>query len=157
MFGIIEDGTYRVERIGFSTPTLTTGYVVGVRSITREADIPAEGTLFGRWTAADGAIHWDAVEIIEDLHTALQTAAQRGELAVWDVEAGVEIPATAAASRVEYSVRVMTLDGVEEGTTWHDNEDDAWAAYRDAAGWGMGYYRTLADDQDTVIAEGVTA
>lgn len=58
---------------------------------------------------------------------------------------------------MEYQVRVMTLDGIEEETTWFDSEDDARAAYDDAREWGMGYYRTLADDQGTVIAEGVTA
>lgn len=91
MFGIIEDGTYRVETIGFSIPELTTGYVVALQAIRREADIPNLGTLFGRWTDTDGTVYWDEVEVFEDETEALLTAASRGELAIWDIARGVEI------------------------------------------------------------------
>lgn len=91
MFGIQQDGTYRVENIGYSVADLTTGYVVAIRPIKREADVPTTGTLFGRWTAADGAVYWDAVEVIEDPTEALLTAASRGEQAIWDVAAEAEI------------------------------------------------------------------
>lgn len=91
MFGITEDGTYRVERIGFSTPTLTDGYVVAIRPIKREADIVTEGTLFGRWTDEDGTIYWDEVEVIDGLSDALDAARFRGELAVWDLANNEEI------------------------------------------------------------------
>lgn len=97
MFGIIQDGTYRVENIGYSTPTLADGYVVGVRPIKREADVPTLGTLFGRWTASDGTVYWDEVEVIDELHEALKAASTRGELAIWDLAMGVEIPVSAAA------------------------------------------------------------
>ena len=162
MFGIIEDGTYRVENIGYSAPVLTIGYVVATRPIKREADLPTTGELFGRWTAADGTVYWDAVEVIDDLHTALTLAAQRGEQAVWDIAAGVEIPTSAAAildadEAHEYEVRVMTIDGIEEAYHWTHDLDEAWADYAAAAAWGMGYYRTLSDEQGTVLAEGVTA
>jgi hypothetical protein len=94
MFGIQTDGTYRVENIGYSVAELTTGYVVGVRAIQRETDIPTEGTLFGRWTDDDGTVYWDQVEIIADRSMALHVAANRGELAIWDVAYGkaVEVP-----------------------------------------------------------------
>lgn len=92
MFGIIADGTYRTESIGFSTPELTTGYVVATRPIKREADIPNEGTLFGRWTdEATGEVFWDEVEIFQDVVEALLIAANRGERAIWDLGEKVEI------------------------------------------------------------------
>lgn len=91
MFGIIEDGTYRVERIGFSTPTLTDGYVVAIRPIKHEADIVTEGALFGRWTDADGTVYWDEVEVIGNVWYALMEARLRGELAIWDVARGIEL------------------------------------------------------------------
>lgn len=92
MFGIIADGTYRTESSGFSTPELTTGYVVATRPIKREADIPNEGTLFGRWTDQNtGKVFWDEVEVFDDETEALLTAASRGELAIWDIANAVEI------------------------------------------------------------------
>jgi hypothetical protein len=91
MFGIIADGTYRVESIGFSTPELTSGYVVATRPIKREADIPTEGTLFGRWTDEDGTVYWDEVEVFADETEALLMAANRGELAIWDLANETEI------------------------------------------------------------------
>lgn len=91
MFGIIKDGTYRVEAIGFSEPALTSGYVVAVRPIKREADVPTTGTLFGRWTDADGTVYWDQVEVIDGMTDALDAARFRGELAVWDLANNVEV------------------------------------------------------------------
>lgn len=98
LFGIRQDGTYRVENIGASRVDLTAGYVVGVRPIKREADVPTTGELFGRWTDPDtGTVYWGAVEIITDLRPALTLAALRGELAIWDAAHGVEIPVSVAA------------------------------------------------------------
>lgn len=91
MFGITEDGTYRVESIGFSTPVLTDGYVVAVRPIKREADIPTTGTLFGRWTDTDGTVYWDEVEVIDSLIGAIAAAHYRNELAIWDLSTNQEI------------------------------------------------------------------
>lgn len=92
MFGIIADGTYRIENIGFSTPELTTGYVVAIRPIQHEADIVTEGALFGRWTdETDGKVYWDEVEVFQDVTEALLVAANRGELAIWDLAEKVEI------------------------------------------------------------------
>lgn len=85
LFGITADGTYRVENIGYSTPELTSGYIVATRSIQREADLPTTGELFGRWTDEDGTVYWDAVEVIPNLLTALQTAYLRSELAIWGI------------------------------------------------------------------------
>lgn len=91
MFGIIEDGTYRVERIGFSTPELTEGYVVAVRPLQHESDIVTEGALFGRWTDEDGTVYWDEVEIYEDRWNAVLLADTRNELAIWDIAGNCEI------------------------------------------------------------------
>lgn len=88
MFGIKQDGTYRVERIGFSDADLSVGYVVAIRPIKREADIVTEGALFGRWTDDDGTVYWDAVEVITDRAAALAAAARRSERAIWDAEHG---------------------------------------------------------------------
>lgn len=85
MFGITEDGTYRVENIGFSTVELTEGYVVAVRPIQREADIPTTGTIFGRWTDTDGMVYWDEVEVIDNVWYALHAAYLRNEKAIWDL------------------------------------------------------------------------
>lgn len=84
MFGISADGTYRVEADGYSTPTLTEGYVVGVKPLT-EADTLPEGTLFGRWTDEDGTVYWDEVEVYDMFSTALGTAYIRNEIAIWDI------------------------------------------------------------------------
>jgi hypothetical protein len=161
MFGITEDGTYRVESIGFSTPTLDSGYVVAVRPIKREADIVTEGALFGRWTDQDGTVYWDEVEIVPSLLTALQTAHLRSETAVWGIAEGKEYRVSdwypTIAPEPAYSLRIMTVDGIEEETTGYTAETDAWDAYDAAAAWGMGWYRTLTNDQGTVLAEGVTA
>jgi hypothetical protein len=91
MFGITEDGTYRVERIGFSTPTLDSGYVVAIRPLKREADIVTEGALFGRWTDEDGTVYWDEVEVIGNVWYALMAAKVRGEIAIWDIARGTEL------------------------------------------------------------------
>lgn len=163
MFGITEDGTYRVERIGFSTPTLDRGYVVAIRPLRREADIVTEGALFGRWTDEDGTVYWDEVEVVPSLVTALQSAYLRDEKAVWGLEEGKEYrvtdwhPTDAAAVDPAFSLRIMTVDGIEEETQGYTNEVDAWNAWDEATSWGMGWYRTLTNDQGTVLAEGVTA
>lgn len=91
MFGITQDGTYRAETIGFSTPELTTGYVVGVRSVQHESDV-LPGDLFGRWTDEDGTVYWDEVAVIPGRGAALMAAAYRGEIAIWDVEHGSIVP-----------------------------------------------------------------
>lgn len=86
LFGITADGTYRVENIGYSAPTLTDGYVVATRPTKREADLPTTGELFGRWTDPDtGTVYWDAVEVFASLADALDAGRARGELAIWDV------------------------------------------------------------------------
>lgn len=85
MFGITEDGTYRVESIGFSTPVLDSGYVVAIRPLKREADIVTEGALFGRRTDEDGTVYWDEVEVLDSRQDALNAAHDRGELAIWDI------------------------------------------------------------------------
>lgn len=56
-----------------------------------------------------------------------------------------------------YALRVMTIDGIEEETQEYTNEVDAWNAWDEAASWGMGWYRTLTNDEGTILAEGVTA
>lgn len=91
MFGIINDGTYRVERIGYSTPTLTDGYVVAVRPLQHESDIVTEGALFGRWTDTDGTVYWDEVEVIGNIWYALHAAYLRNELAIWDLAENKEL------------------------------------------------------------------
>lgn len=92
LFGIREDGTYRVEMIGASRVELTEGYVVATRAISREADVPTLGELFGRWTDPDtGIVYWDAVEVIADRLDALSAAHDRGELAIWDAARGESV------------------------------------------------------------------
>lgn len=44
----------------------------------------------GTWTH-EGVVYVDAVEVVDDLFVALGLAADRGELAIWDVAAGAEI------------------------------------------------------------------
>lgn len=91
MFGIIKDGTYRVENIGYSTPELTSGYIVATRPIKREADLTVTGELFGRWTDEDGTVYWDAVEVHESYAKALNLAYLRDEKAIWDIAENKEI------------------------------------------------------------------
>jgi hypothetical protein len=104
MFGITQDGTYRAENIGFSTPELTTGYVVGVRSVQHELDVlPGE----------DGTVYWDVVEVFEDQWDAVLLADTRGELAIWDAAAGQAI----SIDRVTVSDAwdaMMVADGIAE-------------------------------------------
>lgn len=91
LFGITADGTYRVENIGYSTPELTSGYIVATRSIQREADLPTTGELFGRWTDEDGTVYWDAVEVIGNMWYALHAAYLRNEKAIWDIAENREL------------------------------------------------------------------
>lgn len=92
MFGIIKDGTYRTESIGYSEPELTTGFVVAIEPVYHERDLPKRGTLFGRWTSPEtGRVYWDKVEVIPELDEALRLAEARGELAIWDVQNAAEI------------------------------------------------------------------
>ncbi len=115
LFGIREDGTYRVEMIGASRVELTDGYVVATRSIAREADVPTLGELFGRWTDPDtGTVYWDAVEVIADQGTALDVAAARGEIAVWDAANGREI-ATRDAFRTHTEWTAAVTRGIAVG------------------------------------------
>lgn len=92
LFGIREDGTYRVEMIGASRVELTDGYVVATRPIAREADVPTLGELFGRWTDPDtGTVYWDAVEVLPTLTEAVDAARVRGELAIWDAAESMSV------------------------------------------------------------------
>lgn len=111
MFGIHQDGTYRVENIGYSVPTLTSGYIVATRSIQREADLTTTGELFGRWTDPEtGRVHWDAVEVIENQSEAIIAAGIRGELAIWDVARGAAID----IDRDYMNQAIDTRTGVED-------------------------------------------
>lgn len=90
MFGITTDGTYLAENIGFSTPELTSGFIVAQCSVQHEWEI-LPGDIFGRWTDEDGTVYWDVVEVIPNILTALQTAYLRSEIAIWDIAENKEL------------------------------------------------------------------
>ncbi len=100
------DATYNVDT--YAVENLTEGYVVaqagGVESYIAaagQADIyavsrwlnalPVEARLVGSWTAEDGTLYVDAVEVFEDEQAARVACFERNELAYFDVAAGVAV------------------------------------------------------------------
>lgn len=94
-FNTLPDGTYvrGAKSTDITDAALTTGYVVAVAPIDSLAQV-APGGMFGVWTDDDGTRYVDKVEVFHQLDGALMIAEARGELAIWDVAQGAEVPTT---------------------------------------------------------------
>lgn len=94
----LEDGTYVFMGGDGETMILdtlaesTTGYVVAVSSMNENTGPLFRGNLIGVWKDTDdNMVYVDRVEIWEDMGIAMDRAAHRGELAIWDLENSREI------------------------------------------------------------------
>ena len=90
----LADGTYVQTRTGVqdaSTLFQGRGYIVAVRPFV-EGDALEIGDLIGSWTDTEtGKVYLDHVEHYWDERIALNLAAVRGEIAIWDVANSKEI------------------------------------------------------------------
>ena len=84
----LPDGTYTMRPAGHAlTVNWATGYQVGIRAMDRN---PLPGETFGIWRE-DGVTYADFSEHVSDFNDALNLARERGEIAIWDWEAGEAI------------------------------------------------------------------